>query len=207
MAETETSVAPEAEAEAGTAAGSYSPEERAIAREASALFRRSDPKSLDACQSQLKRLLATHNRDPKLVVNRAVLDYTRSGLVRTEEFLAALSTAAELTGLPLDRAEELDDVDQVVIFYNYAVVAFWQRQFRKADAIISRTVPFSEPLEESFSRKQSLLHLEVLLRLQEAERALKHCASVEKALAAAQDGDAESLRNDKFKSEVSGGFV
>lgn len=52
-------------------------------------------------------------------------------------------------------------MDQVVIFYNYAVVAFWQRQFRKADAIISRTIPFSEPLEESFSRRQSLLYLEV----------------------------------------------
>lgn len=49
--------------------------------------------------------------------------------------------------------------------------------------------------------------LQILLRLQESDRALKHCASVEKALAAAQDNEADNLRNEKFKAEVSGKTV
>lgn len=180
---TDSEAAAATDAEASTSGTSYSSEDRVVAREAGANFRRGDPKSLDLCQNALKRLYAGHAKDPKLVLNRAVLEYTRSGYVKTDDFLSALATAADLigerwqmdleveisfslcpfpsSGLPLERAEELDDVDQVVIFYNYAVVAFWQRQFRKADAIISRTIPFSEPLEESFSRRQSLLYLEV----------------------------------------------
>lgn len=70
-------------------------EEKALATQAQAEF---DKGNMDACIGQLNKLLKTRPQDPKVVLNKEVALYCKSGLRKTDEFIQSLIKVCEMVG-------------------------------------------------------------------------------------------------------------
>lgn len=121
----------------------------------------------DGCVGVLNKLSSSgHSQDPKLVHNRAVVEYLRSKKV--DDFSKSLNQVFhKVSPLPSSSPESaslltldcpfqshidpetlqgLEDVDQCVMCYNLALMRVRAKQPHKALALLDRLLQFVEPL-------------------------------------------------------------
>ncbi|KAF0292690.1 Aldose reductase [Amphibalanus amphitrite] len=100
------------------------------------------------CVQILEKLTADKSCDVKLAHNKAVAEFYKGGLKKTESFQKALKAIFEKAKLRPERLETLEDVDTCVLYYNYAVILYHLRQYRAALGIVSKISRYIEPLVE-----------------------------------------------------------
>lgn len=99
-----------------------------------------------ACLQQLNKL-DSRNNDYKVVHNKAVAEYYKSDLKKTDQFKKALHGVFVQARM---RPEIIDDVEQCVAQYNLAVLLYHQQQYASSLKIVNRLLSFVEPMGNYF---------------------------------------------------------
>nr|CDS25975.1 CCR4 NOT transcription complex subunit 10 [Hymenolepis microstoma] len=133
----------------------YSSNDASLATEATEFYNHSQ---LGSCLSHMKKLYSTKSTDPKVIANKALVEFIhQNNLTHSDEYLEQLRKAASLVGLPISPSMKLSDhilsltspseLDPSVfsIHYNYALVLFHQRRFGLANRLLSTLLGISEP--------------------------------------------------------------
>ena len=76
----------------------------------------------------------------------------------------------------LDDPNSLEDVDQCILFYNYAVLLFHQNQYNAALTIISKVFSFIEPLGKflSLNSCDTIKTIKIFLSFSHCRISLRH---------------------------------
>lgn len=154
-------------------------QERDLAHQARQLF---EQRNYDKCLLLLNQLSATRGQDPKVDLNKAVVEYYRSGFVSTDEFKKVLHDICGKARMNLDSVSSLEDVDHCILYYNHAVILYNLRQYRLALIILDKLFQLIEPMEESLSRKVLFLLIELYLCTHQPNKAMGVLGFVEKML-------------------------
>lgn len=94
----------------------------------------------------MAKLEATWTHDSKVAHNKAVAEYYKSSLKKTDQFRKNL---ANLRSQPIwngDDVVRLDDVEQCFLYYNHAVLLFHLKQYNLALKVIKEVFTFIEPM-------------------------------------------------------------
>ncbi|XP_043219296.1 CCR4-NOT transcription complex subunit 10-like [Amphibalanus amphitrite] len=124
------------------------------------------------CVQILEKLTADKSCDVKLAHNKAVAEFYKGGLKKTESFQKALKAIFEKAKLRPERLETLEDVDTCVLYYNYAVILYHLRQYRAALGIVSKISRYIEPLDDGTAKKICWLLAECCLSAHQPAQAL-----------------------------------
>lgn len=103
-----------------------------------------------ACLTNLTKLESTWTHDSKVSHNKAVAEYYKSDLKKTDQFRKNLNS---LRSQPVWNGEDvakLEDVEQCALFYNHAVVLYHLKQYNLALKIIKEVFTFIEPMGKIF---------------------------------------------------------
>lgn len=130
-----------------------------------------DKGDYDSCLKTLNKVLTSRTTDAKVLHNTALVEYCKSGLKKTDEFLKGLHDVCEKCQVNLQDVNNLDDVDYCVIYYNYALLLFHTKQYQNALTLLDKLFQFIEPLEENLRRKVLFLMVELYLATQQPEKA------------------------------------
>lgn len=99
-----------------------------------------------ACLSNLTKLETTWTHDSKVAHNKAVAEYYKSDLKKTDLFRKNLNSLRSQPIFSGDEVIGLDDVEQCALYYNHAVVLYHLRQYNLALKIIKEVFNFIEPM-------------------------------------------------------------
>lgn len=154
----------------------FTDQDREIAQCAAADFNR---KNYSACLQNLVRLEASCGQDVKLVHNKAVAEYFKSELRKTDQFKKSFSAVCAMAHVNLEDANTLEDVDNCIFYYNQAIMLFHVKQYNTAFQLISKVFSLIEPMEEALAQKVSMLLLELLLQTHQPEKALPQISYIE----------------------------
>jgi len=125
-----------------------------------------------ACLQLLEKLPSDKNGDLKLTHNKAVAEFYKGGLKKTEAFQKALKTVFEKAKLRPERLETLEDVDNCILYYNFAVILYHLRQYRAALSIVGKIFRYIEPLDDSIAKRICWLLAECCLCAHQPTQAL-----------------------------------
>uniref|UniRef100_A0A1I8JAL0 CCR4-NOT transcription complex subunit 10 n=1 Tax=Macrostomum lignano TaxID=282301 RepID=A0A1I8JAL0_9PLAT len=174
----------------------YTAEERQMAQRAAEALSAGESGGLLAAANQrptkpeqVKQLCSAHPADWAAQQNRAVADYVRSAYFRTEEFRQTLFNVASTAKFSIDACDQIEEPDSAVLFYNLALLNFYQRQHLEARRILKAMLPLSELLEPAFYRALVMLLLDTFLKLQCPEDAIQLLADGEKVVSQADETD------------------
>nr|XP_023025866.1 CCR4-NOT transcription complex subunit 10 [Leptinotarsa decemlineata] len=142
-----------------------SDQEKEIAQNALEEFKK---KNYSACLQLLNKLESRSN-DLKVVHNKAIVEYCKSDLKKTEQLQKSLTSICNQFQVKVDK---LDDIDHCIIQYNQAVILYHQRQYTAAQRIMDRVYKFIEPMDEYLAKQVSLLAIEIQLSLRQPDKAL-----------------------------------
>ncbi|KAM3173231.1 hypothetical protein ACTXT7_012906 [Hymenolepis weldensis] len=133
----------------------YSSNDASLAVEATEFYTQSQ---LGSCLSHMKKLYSTKSTDPKVIANKALVEFIhQNNLTHSDEYLEQLRKAASIVGLPISPSMKLSDhvpsltnpseLDPSVfpIYYNYALVLFHQRRFGLSERLLASLLGISEP--------------------------------------------------------------
>ncbi|KAG5884107.1 hypothetical protein JTB14_024147 [Gonioctena quinquepunctata] len=140
-------------------------QEKDIAQSALDEFKK---KNYNACLQFLNKL-ENRNNDLKFVHNKAIIEYCKSDLKKTDQLqksLTAICTQFQI------KVEKLDDIDHCILQFNQAIILYHQRQYTAAQRIMDRVYKFIEPMDESLAKQVSLLAIELQLCLRQPDKAL-----------------------------------
>ncbi|KAJ8926091.1 hypothetical protein NQ315_009948 [Exocentrus adspersus] len=140
-------------------------QERDLAQNALAEFKK---KNYAACLQYINKLEGRAN-ELKVLHNKAVVEYFKSGLKKTEQFQKSLTTICNQFKI---KPEKLDDIDHCISQFNQAILLYHQRQYSAAQRIMDRVYKFIEPMEESLAKQVSLLAIELQLCMRQPDKAL-----------------------------------
>ncbi|XP_064599007.1 CCR4-NOT transcription complex subunit 10-like [Liolophura sinensis] len=153
--------------------------QREVANQAMQEF---DKAQYEQCSQTINKLLSQRSNDPKVVHNKAVTEFYSSKFCKTAEFRQALSKVCQLSHIPSENAESVEDVDHGIIYYNQAVLLYRLHQYRASLTIVDKLFQFIEPLEESLAKKVMFLLVELYLCTNQPEKGIGMLAYMEKAL-------------------------
>lgn len=151
-------------------AANITDQERDWAQQALAEY---DKKNYKACLQHLDRIAETRPKDPKVLFNRAVVEYYDAGLCTTDRFQKSfVDVCKQVRGLVagrraggcrlwtstlfprnifqvdlnLEQLDTLEDVENCIYYYNYAVLLYHLKHYTKALAVITKVYSFIESL-------------------------------------------------------------
>ncbi|KAK6623980.1 hypothetical protein RUM44_010837 [Polyplax serrata] len=127
-----------------------------------------------ACLTSLTKLEATWTHDTKVAHNKAVAEYYKCNLKKTDLFKKNLNSLRSQPIWSGDEVVRLDDVEQCSLYYNHAVLLFHLKQYNLALKVIKEVFTFIEPMEESLAHKVCLLLVELLLCTRQVDTALDY---------------------------------
>ncbi|XP_074644755.1 CCR4-NOT transcription complex subunit 10-like [Tubulanus polymorphus] len=151
----------------------------------------------DTALQILNELLKLRQGDAKIMHNKAVIEYYQSGLKKTDEFRQHIRNICNQCQVNLDNIAAMDDVDQILLYYNHAVILYRLRQYHSAVNIVDKLFQFIEPLEENLARKVSLLLAQLYLCTHQPEKATGLLSFIEKSLFSSNGGNKTSERESK----------
>lgn len=156
------------------------------------------------CVQSLLKLVNSRPSDPKVMHNKAVVEYYLSDFKRTDEFKKNLQHVCNQANVILEDIDSLDDVEHCVLYYNNAVLLYHLRQYHAALIIMDRVFQFIEPLEDNLARKVCFLLLELYLCTYQPEKALGMINFIEAMLFESQscDNGSKSQTSEKEKDEA-----
>ncbi|XP_063221594.1 CCR4-NOT transcription complex subunit 10 isoform X2 [Bacillus rossius redtenbacheri] len=125
-----------------------------------------------ACLQHLSKLEAARPQDTKVLYNKAVAEYYRSELKKTDQFRKNMNVVCAQAHVSVEEVDSLEDVEHCVIYYSQAVILFHMQQHSSALGIINKVFSFIEPMEESLAHRVCLLLIELHLRAFQPGKAL-----------------------------------
>uniref|UniRef100_UPI00358FC8C4 CCR4-NOT transcription complex subunit 10 isoform X2 n=1 Tax=Myxine glutinosa TaxID=7769 RepID=UPI00358FC8C4 len=155
-------------------------QEKEISRNANEAF---EAGQYDSCLTYLAQLQELRKDDAKVMLNKAVAEFYKSGQTATDEFRHALTTIKSQVHSNMEDVDGLDDVENGTTLYNQAVVLYHLKQYVEAIALMERLYQVIEPFDEKFARAVCCLLVDLYLLTYQAEKALPLLAVLEKMLA------------------------
>ncbi|XP_075216340.1 CCR4-NOT transcription complex subunit 10 [Lycorma delicatula] len=155
---------------------SISEQERDWAQSALAEFNRG---SYTSCVQYLTKLESARSHDTKVAHNKAVVEYYKNDLKKTDQFRKNMNVVCAQAHLNIEDLDALEDVEYCVIYYNQAVLLYHLKQYTSALKIMNKVFTFIEPMEESLAHRVCLLLIELHLCTQQPEKALSLIAYIE----------------------------
>ncbi|XP_072317784.1 CCR4-NOT transcription complex subunit 10 isoform X4 [Eucyclogobius newberryi] len=121
---------------------------------------------------QLEALQDLNKDDYKVPMNRAVVEFYKSGQTTTGILKQTLMMLKNQLHSSSEDVDGLDDVENSMLYYNQAIVLYHLRQYAEAIAIAERLYQFLEPFEEKFALWVSFLLVDLYLLTFQPEKAL-----------------------------------
>ncbi|XP_034235637.1 CCR4-NOT transcription complex subunit 10 isoform X2 [Thrips palmi] len=132
-----------------------------------------------ACLQSLTKLEATCGQDLKLGHNKAVAEYFKSDLRKTNQFKKSFDALCAQAHINFEDANSLEDVDHCIFYFNHSIRLFHLKQYATAFHLMSKVFSLIEPMEETLAQRVSMLLLELLLQTHQPEKALPHVSYIE----------------------------
>ncbi|KAK8742716.1 hypothetical protein OTU49_001638 [Cherax quadricarinatus] len=129
--------------------------------------------------THLNQLQATRPKDAKVLMNKAVIEYYKSDLKKTEIFRKQLVDICSQCGFKIDEVDSTDEVDRSVIHLNHCIVLYHLHQYRAALSLLEKMYTSLESLEESVGIGVCLVMAECHLGAHHPEKALTVIAHTE----------------------------
>ncbi|XP_033836624.1 CCR4-NOT transcription complex subunit 10 isoform X4 [Periophthalmus magnuspinnatus] len=120
---------------------------------------------------QLDSLQELNKEDYKIPMNRAVVEFYKSGQTTTGALKQTLLRLKNQVHSSAEDVDGLDDVENCMLYYNQAIVLYHLRQYSEAIAIAERLYQFLEPFER-FALCVSFLLVDLYLITFQPEKAL-----------------------------------
>uniref|UniRef100_A0A1B6E480 CCR4-NOT transcription complex subunit 10 n=1 Tax=Clastoptera arizonana TaxID=38151 RepID=A0A1B6E480_9HEMI len=156
--------------------GTISEQERDWAQAALADFNRG---SYATCLQNLSKLEASRPHDTKVAHNKAVAEYYKNDLKKTDQFRKNMNIVCAQANFNIEDIDSLEDVEHCIIFYNQAVLLYHLHQHQAALKIMNKIFTFIEPMEESLAHRVCLLLIELHLCTQQPDKTLSLIAYIE----------------------------
>lgn len=130
-----------------------------------------DQKNFKTCLEHLKRIEESRPNDPKVLLNKAIVEFYDDGLCTTDKFQKSLADVCkqvrnafvwvvtpvctvlcsprrhfQQVELNMEQMDTLEDVENCIYCYNYAVLLYHLKHYTKALAVINKVYSFIESL-------------------------------------------------------------
>jgi len=138
-----------------------------------------DQKNFKTCLEHLKRIEESRPNDPKVLLNKAIVEFYDDGLCTTDKFQKSLADVCKQVELNMEQMDTLEDVENCIYCYNYAVLLYHLKHYTKALAVINKVYSFIESLEESLAHKVCLLIVQLHIDTNKPTEALKLITYIE----------------------------
>ncbi|KAL0278505.1 UNVERIFIED_CONTAM: hypothetical protein PYX00_000316 [Menopon gallinae] len=126
------------------------------------------------CLGSLSKLELTWTHDAKVAHNKAVAEFYKSDLKKTDQFRKNLNNLRSQPIWNGDEVVKLEDVEQCALYYNHAIILYHMKQYNLALKVVKEVFTFIEPMEESLAHKVCLLLIELLLCMRQVDSALDY---------------------------------
>uniref|UniRef100_A0A8C4HZ08 CCR4-NOT transcription complex subunit 10 n=1 Tax=Dicentrarchus labrax TaxID=13489 RepID=A0A8C4HZ08_DICLA len=133
----------------------------------------------DQSLKHLEALQELNKEDYKIAMNKAVVEFYKSGQTTTGTLKQTLMAMKNQVHTSED-VDGLDDVENSLLYYNQAIIHYHMRQFSDAISVGERLYQFLEPFEEKFAQAVCLLLVDLYLLTFQPEKALHLLAVLDK---------------------------
>ncbi|KAL5239288.1 hypothetical protein ACI65C_006698 [Semiaphis heraclei] len=132
-----------------------------------------EQKNYKSCLEYLQRIENVRPGDPKVLLNKAIVEFYKNGLCTADKFQKSFIDVCKRVELNLELLDSLEDVENCIYYYNYAVFLYHLKHYTKALAMINKVFEFIESLEESLAHKVCLLIVQLHIDTKKHAEALK----------------------------------
>ncbi|XP_021933283.1 CCR4-NOT transcription complex subunit 10 isoform X3 [Zootermopsis nevadensis] len=140
-----------------------------------------------SCLQHLVKLEAARPQDTKVAHNKAIVEYYKSDLKKTDQFRKNMNFVCGQAHVNIEDVDSLEDVEHCVIYYNQAVLLYHLKQYSTALKIMHKIFSFIEPMEESLAHCVCLLLLELQLCMHQPDKTLALVTYVENQFVVSTD--------------------
>ncbi|XP_034467751.1 LOW QUALITY PROTEIN: CCR4-NOT transcription complex subunit 10 [Hippoglossus hippoglossus] len=134
----------------------------------------------DDSLKHLDALQELNKEDYKISLNKAVVEFYKSGQSTTGNLKQTLVTMKNQVHTSAEDVDGLDDVENSLLYYNQAIIHYHMRQYSEAILIGERLYQFLEPFEEKFAQAVCFLLVDLYLLTFQPEKALHLLAVLDK---------------------------
>lgn len=134
----------------------------------------------DESLKQLETLQELNKEDYKIVMNKAIAEFYKSGQSTTgtlKQTLMAIKN--QIHTMSVEDIDGLDDMENSLLYYNQAIIHYHMRQYFEAISIGEKLYQFLEPFEK-FAQAVCFLLVDLYLLTFQPEKALHLLAVLEK---------------------------
>ncbi|XP_058503963.1 CCR4-NOT transcription complex subunit 10 isoform X2 [Solea solea] len=133
----------------------------------------------DESLKHLQALQELNKEDYKIALNKAVVDFYKSGQSTTGTLKQTLITMKNQVHTSAEEVDGLDDVENSLLYYNQAIIHYHMRQYSEAISIGEKLYQFLEPFEK-FAQAVCFLLVDLYLLTFQPEKALHLLAVLDK---------------------------
>ncbi|XP_057690436.1 CCR4-NOT transcription complex subunit 10 isoform X2 [Corythoichthys intestinalis] len=145
----------------------------------------------DESLRHLEALQELNKEDYKIALNKAVVEFYKSGQTTTGNLKQSLMAMKSQVHTATEDVDGLDDVENSLLYYNQAIIHYHMRQYSEAISIGEKLYQFLEPfvwhgimllfvLEEKFAQAVCFLLVDLYLLTYQPEKALHLLAVLDK---------------------------
>ncbi|XP_030580535.1 CCR4-NOT transcription complex subunit 10 isoform X2 [Archocentrus centrarchus] len=134
----------------------------------------------DESFKHLEALQELNKEDYKIAMNKAVVEFYRSGQTTTGVLKQTLISMKNQVHTSAEDVDGLDDVENSLLYYNQAIIHYYMRQYSEAISIGEKLYQFLEPFEEKFAQAVCFLLVDLYLLTFQPEKALHLLAVLDK---------------------------
>ncbi|KAM9797917.1 CCR4-NOT transcription complex subunit 10 [Neosynchiropus ocellatus] len=134
----------------------------------------------DESLKHLAALQELTKADYKIAMNKAVVEFYKSGQTTTGALKQKLLAIKNQVHTTAEDVDGLDDVENSLLYYNQAVIYYHMRQYSEAISIGEKLYHFLEPFEEKFAQAVCFLLVDLYLLTFQPEKALHLLAVLDK---------------------------
>ncbi|XP_041844092.1 CCR4-NOT transcription complex subunit 10 isoform X2 [Melanotaenia boesemani] len=162
----------------------------------------------DESLKHLDTLQELNKEDYKIALNKAVVDFYKSGQSTTGTLKQTLMVLKNRLHTSAEDADGLDDVENNLLYYNQAIIHYHTRQYSEAISIGEKLYQFLEPFEK-FAQAVCFLLVDLYLLTFQPEKALHLLAVLDKLSVQGgnKNGKAESNSSNKDASNQRAEFA
>ncbi|KAG7463340.1 CCR4-NOT transcription complex subunit 10 isoform X2 [Solea senegalensis] len=133
----------------------------------------------DESLKHLQALQELNKEDYKIALNKAVVDFYKSGQSTTGTLKQTLIIMKNQVHTSAEEVDGLDDVENSLLYYNQAIIHYHMRQYSEAISIGEKLYQFLEPFEK-FAQAVCFLLVDLYLLTFQPEKALHLLAVLDK---------------------------
>uniref|UniRef100_A0A1A8QU02 CCR4-NOT transcription complex subunit 10 n=4 Tax=Nothobranchius TaxID=28779 RepID=A0A1A8QU02_9TELE len=153
----------------------------------------------DESLKHLEALQDVNKEDYKIAMNKAVVEFFRSGQTTSGTLKQTLMVMKNRLHTSADDSDGLDDVENCLLYYNQAIILYHMRQYSEAISIGEKLYQFLEPFEEKFAQAVCFLLVDLYLLTFQPEKALHLLALLDKISAQGNNKNGKGENNSSNK--------